>query len=43
MKIIQHTDSGMEGENEGPVSKERNVDTKSVHWLHLMQFTVVLT
>lgn len=30
MKITQHTDSGMEKENEGPVSEGRNLNTELV-------------
>lgn len=43
MKIFHHTDLGMEGRSEGPVSKERNANTKLACWLLLTLFTVVLT
>lgn len=43
MKITQHTDSGMEKENGGFVSEERNLNTELVRWILLMLFTTVLT
>lgn len=43
MKTTQHTDSGMEKENGGFVSEERNLNTELVHWIQLTLFTTVLT
>lgn len=43
IKIIHHPDSGMYRENEGPVRKERNVNSKLVCWIQPVLFTTVLT
>lgn len=43
MKIIHHTDSGMQGKTESLVSKETNVSTKLVCGIRCVLFTIVLT